>query len=195
MDGVIDYPHTRRDDVTEVQHGRPIADPYRWLEDPDAAETAAWVAAQNAVTEAYLAELPDRGWFTATMRAVIERPRAGMPFKRAGCYFVTRNDGTQNQDVVFVADSLAELLAGGRVLIDPNTFAADGTSSLTSFTVSPDGRLAAYGVSDAGSDWATFHLLELATGRPGGRRGDPDQVLLGRVAARRPVLRVQPFRS
>ena len=163
---MVAYPNTRRDDVTEVQHGQAIADPYRWLEDPDSPDTAAWVAEQNAVTAAYLAELPDRAWFNETMQAVIERPRAGTPFKRAGWYFVTRNDGTQNQDVVFVADSLAELLAGGRVLIDPNTFSADGTSSLSSLTVSPDGGLAAYGVSEAGSDWATFHLLELATGHP-----------------------------
>jgi prolyl oligopeptidase len=164
--GMVAYPNTRRDDITEVRHGRTIADPYRWLEDPDSAETAAWVTEQNAVTEDYLAALPDRAWFTATMQAVINRPRAGTPFKRAGWYFVTRNDGTQNQDVVFVAESLPELLAGGRILIDPNTFAADGTSSLASFTVSPDGMLAAYGVSEAGSDWATFHLLELATGHP-----------------------------
>ena len=163
---MIDYPHTRRDDVTEVQHGQAITDPYRWLEDPDAPDTAAWVAEQNAVTSAYLAELPDRVWFSETMQAVIERPRAGIPFKRSGWYFVTRNDGTLNQDVVFVAESLSELLAGGRILIDPNTFSADGTSSLSSFTVSPDGGLGAYGVSDAGSDWATFHLLELASGHP-----------------------------
>ena len=103
---MADYPQTRRDDVVEVLHGRPIADPYRWLEDPDSAETADWVKRQNEVTEAYLEALPERAWFTDTMRAIMDRPRAGVPFTRAGRYFVTRNDGTQNQDVMYVADSL-----------------------------------------------------------------------------------------
>ena len=164
--GMVAYPNTRREDVTEVRHGRTIADPYRWLEDPDSAETAAWVTEQNAVTEAYLAALPDRAWFTATMQAVINRPRAGTPFKRAGWYFVTRNDGTQNQDVVFVAESLPELLAGGRVLIDPNTFSADGTSSLASFTVEPrragwprtgSAKAAATGRRSTCSTWPPVH--------------------------------------
>jgi prolyl oligopeptidase len=98
------------------------------------------------------------------MQQAMRQPRAGVPFKRAGYYFVSRNDGTQNQDVIYVAPSLAELLASGRVLVDPNTFSEDGTSSLTSLTVSGDGQLVAYGVSEAGSDWTTFRLLRLATG-------------------------------
>jgi prolyl oligopeptidase len=160
----VEYPVSRRDDVVEVLHGHPVADPYRWLEDPDAAETSAWVGQQNAVTDAYLAGLPDRSWFAETMRAVVGRPRAGVPFKRAGWYFVSRNDGTHNQDVVYVAKTLAELLDGGRVLVDPNTFTANGTSSLTTLDVAPTGGLAAYGRSDAGSDWTVFHLIDLATG-------------------------------
>lgn len=158
------FPETRRDDVVEVRHGRSIADPYRWLEDPDSADTADWVKRQNELTARYLESLPDRPWFLETMQRVMRQPRAGVPFKRAGHYFVSRNDGSQNQDVIFVAPSLQELLAGGRVLVDPNTFSPDGTSSLTSLTVSGDGQLVAYGVSEAGSDWATFRLLSLATG-------------------------------
>lgn len=160
------YPETRRDDLVEVLHGHPVADPYRWLEDPDSVATAAWVEQQNAVTDAYLAGPPDREWFADTMRAVVARPRAGVPFRRAGWYFVTRNDGTQNQDLLYGAETLAELLAGGRVLVDPNTFAADGTSAMTSFTVAPTGGLAAYARSDGGSDWTIFHLLDLASGEP-----------------------------
>ena len=164
---MADYPLTRRDDVVEVLHGRPIADPYRWLEDPDSAETADWVRRQNEVTEAYLEALPERAWFTDTMRAILARPRAGVPFRKAGRYFVTRNDGTQNQDVLYVADSLAELRAGGRVLdrpqhvlrrrhqCDEHLHRARGRSGY-----------AAYGRSDGGSDWTTFHLLDLATGEP-----------------------------
>jgi prolyl oligopeptidase len=161
---VARFPETRRDDLVEVLHGRSIADPYRWLEDPDSAETADWVKRQNEFTARYLESLPDRPWFLETMQQVMRRPRAGVPFRRAGHYFVSRNDGSQNQDVIFVASSLQELLAGGRVLVDPNTFSRDGTSSLTSLTVSGDGQLVAYGVSEAGSDWTTFRLLSLTTG-------------------------------
>ena len=140
-----------------------------------------------------LAELPDREWFAATMRSIIGRPRAGVPFTRTGHYFVTRNDGSQNQDVSYVADSLSELLAGGRVLVDPNTLSADGTSALTSLTVSTDGALAATGSATAA-----------ATGRPSGcsilpRANRVDDVSIqtkfsrGRLAARRPVLRLRPL--
>jgi prolyl oligopeptidase len=160
---VANYPETRRDDLVDVLHGRRIADPYRWLENPDSPETADWVKRQNEFTAAYLESWPDRAWFLETMRRVMEQPRAGVPFKRAGHYFVSRNDGSQNQDVIFVASSLEELLAGGRVLVDPNTFSADGTTSLASLTVSGDGELVAYGLSEAGSDWTTFRLLKLAS--------------------------------
>jgi prolyl oligopeptidase len=163
---VAQFPETRRDDVVEVLHGMPIADPYRWLEDPESPETAEWVKRQNEFTGAYLESLPDRPWFLDTMQQVMKQPRAGVPFKRAGHYFVSRNDGTQNQDVTYVASSIEELLAGGRVLVDPNTFSADGTSSLASLTVSGNGQLVAYGVSEAGSDWTTFRLLSLATSDP-----------------------------
>jgi prolyl oligopeptidase len=161
---VIPFPETRRADVVEVLHGQPIADSYRWLEDPDSDETADWVKRQNEFTAAYLDSLPDRSWFLDTMLQVMQQPRAGVPFKRAGHYFVSRNDGTQNQDVIYVASSLQELLAGGRVLVDPNTFSEDGTSSLSSLTVSGNGQLVAYGVSEAGSDWTTFRLLRVAAG-------------------------------
>ncbi len=160
------FPETRRDDVVEVLHGMPIADPYRWLEDPESPETAEWVKRQNEFTGAYLESLPDRPWFLDIMQQVMKQPRAGVPFKRAGHYFVTRNNGTQNQDVTYVASSIEELLAGGRVLVDPNTFSEDGTSSLASLTVSGNGQLVAYGVSEAGSDWTTFRLLSLATSDP-----------------------------
>jgi prolyl oligopeptidase len=161
---VARFPETRRDDIVEALHRTTIADPYRWLEDPDSAETADWVKRQNEFTAAYLDSLPDRTWFLQTMQQVMRQPRAGVPFKRAGHYFVSRNDGRQNQDVIFVASSLEELLAGGRVLVDPNIFSADGTISLTTLDVSGDGQLVAYGVSEAGSDWTIFRLLSLASG-------------------------------
>ncbi|MER7250050.1 prolyl oligopeptidase family serine peptidase [Kribbella sp. NPDC000426] len=158
------YPESRRDDVVETLHGRDIADPYRWLEDPDSPDTQDWVRRQNEFTEAELSGYPERAWFQTTMSAILARPRAGVPTKKAGWYFVGRNDGTQAQDVIYVAESLDELLSGGRVLIDPNTLSEDGTDSLGSFTVSPDGKYFAYGINESGSDWTTFRLLDIASG-------------------------------
>jgi len=161
---VVHYPHTVRDDTVERLHGRAVADPYRWLEDADSPATADWVRRQNEVSEAYLAGLPERTWFSATMQAVLARPRAGTPQRRSRHHLVTRNDGRQNQDVWYAAGSLAELRAGGRVLVDPNRFSADGTSSLSGLTLSGDGRLVAYGVSEGGSDWLTFVVVDADTG-------------------------------
>ncbi|HEY0692477.1 MAG TPA: prolyl oligopeptidase family serine peptidase [Kribbella sp.] len=158
------YPESRRDDIVDVLHGREIADPYRWLEDADSAETKDWVRRQNEVTEAQLSSLPARDWFQRTMSAILRRPRAGVPSQKAGWFFAGRNDGTQAQDVVYVADSLQGLLEGGRVLIDPNKLSEDGTDSLGTFTVSSDGRYFAYGINESGSDWTTFRLLDVATG-------------------------------
>ncbi|GAB3926486.1 prolyl oligopeptidase family protein [Kribbella albertanoniae] len=160
------YPESRRDDVVETLHGHAIADPYRWLEDPDSAETQDWVNRQNEYTQAELAGYPERQWFQTTLSAILARPRAGVPAKKSGWYFVGRNDGTQAQDVVYVAESLGELLDSGRVLIDPNKLSEDGTDSLGTFTVSPDGKYFAYGINESGSDWTTFRLLDIATGDP-----------------------------
>ena len=95
---------------------------------------------------------------------MLHRPRAGVPFCRGGRYVVARNDGHTDQDVWYVADSLAELRAGGRVLVDPNRLSAEGRASLQSLTISDDGRYAAIGVSESGSDWQTFRLRDLSTG-------------------------------
>jgi prolyl oligopeptidase len=158
-------PETRRDDTVETLHGHSVADPYRWLEDPDSEETTAWVEAQNRATGAHLDGLACRPWFLDTMRSVIERPRAGTPDKVGGRYLVSRNDGTSQQDLWFVGDTLEELRHGSRLLVDPNTFSADGTSSLAGYSASRDGRWLAYLVSDGGSDWSTIRLRELGSGR------------------------------
>lgn len=159
-----EVPDTRRDDTVETLHGHVVADPYRWLEDPDSAETKAWVAAQNDVSRGYLDALPARAWFHRTMSRIVGTPRAGTPDFAGDRYLVSRNDGSQQQDQWFVADSLEELREGGRLLVDPNTFSGDGTSSLAGYDVSRDGRLLAYQVSDGGSDWTTLRVRDIATG-------------------------------
>ncbi len=161
----MSIPTTRRDETVETRHGQEVADPYRWLEDPDSEETRAWVRAQNIATREYLDTLSSREWFGATMSAIMAMPRAGTPSRVGERYLLSRNDGTLQQNQVVVAESLAELTgAGGRLLLDPNTFSADGTSSLAGADESRDGSLLAYQISDGGSDWSTLHVLDLATG-------------------------------
>jgi len=161
------YPQSHRNEqLVENLHGREIADPYRWLEDPDSAETRAWVAAQNEITEDHLATLPAREWFAERMKAIVHRPRAGTPLKKAGRFYLNRNDGSQNQDVWFVASSVEELESGGSVIIDPNALSADGTTSVSSFTVNSAGTILSYAKSEGGSDWSHFVLVDPVTGEP-----------------------------
>nr|WP_240755606.1 prolyl oligopeptidase family serine peptidase [Nocardioides iriomotensis] len=166
FDGV--YPETRRDDTVDTLHGQRVEDPYRWLEDPDSAETAAWVKAQNEVSRAHLDTLASRPWFHEQVTAIVTRPRAGTPDKLGGRYVALRNDGTAEQDVLYVGDTLEELRDAPRVLLDPNTFSEDGTSSLFARSASKDDALLAYLVSDGGSDWTSVRLLDLTTGEPTG---------------------------
>ncbi len=158
-------PATRRGHVVETMHGHEVADPYRWLEEPDSSETQAWVAAQNSASRAHLDGCESRPWFLQTMQEIVRQPRRGTPEKVAGRYVASRNDGTQEQDVWFIGDTLEELRHSSRLLVDPNAFSEDGTSSLASFHASRDGRWLAYLVSDAGSDWTTIRLIELGSGR------------------------------
>lgn len=160
----MDAVPTRRDDLVETLHGHAVADPYRWLEDADDPEVIAWAGAQQARTEEALASLPERAWFAEAMGRIVARPRAGTPVVRGGRYFVSRNDGASAQDTWYTADSLAELEAGGRVVLDPTPWSADGTASLSTFTVSDDGSLMAYARSEAGSDWQHIRVKDLATG-------------------------------
>ncbi|WP_040283306.1 prolyl oligopeptidase family serine peptidase [Tessaracoccus massiliensis] len=160
----MSHPHTRRDDLVDTLHGVEVPDPYRWLEDADSAEVQEWVAAQARFTEERLAELPAREWFTELMGRIVARPRVGVPRKRGGRWFVSRNDGTTPQDLWYTAPTVEELARGGEAILDPNTWSDDGTSSLSTFTVARDGSLMAYARSDGGSDWQRIRLLDLATG-------------------------------
>jgi prolyl oligopeptidase len=158
----LKYPETRRSNHIDDYHGRKIADPYRWLEEPDSAETKAWVTAQNAATEAYLSEIPARAKIRERLLKLWNYVRFSVPTARGGRYFYQRNDGLQNQSVVYTADSLT---AEPRVLLDPNTLSAEGTVALSGYEFSDDGKLMAYGLADAGSDWETWRVRDVATGK------------------------------
>ena len=157
----ITYPETRRGDVVDTYFGEEVADPYRWLEDLDGTETAAWVEAQNAVSMPYLEAIPQREAIKDRLTELWNYERYGLPEKEGGRYFYKRNDGLQNQDVLYVADALD---AEPRVLIDPNTFSEDATIALASWVPSPDGKWLAYSISDGGTDWKTWHIRSIDTG-------------------------------
>src|SRR5690242_9657993 len=123
------YPETQREDVVDIRHGVPIADPYRWLENDVRSDSrvAAWVEAENAVTDAYLATLPARERFRKRITELFDFERFGVPVKKGGRYFHVHNSGLQNQAVLYVRESLD---GGGRVLIDPNGWSDDGATAL-----------------------------------------------------------------
>ncbi|MDQ3387912.1 MAG: prolyl oligopeptidase family serine peptidase, partial [Gemmatimonadota bacterium] len=156
------YPVTRRGEQVDDYHGTSVADPYRWLEDTDAPETAAWVEAQNRVTFGYLESTPSRDRIRARLTELWNYPKFGVPFKEGGKYFLFRNSGLQNQSVLYVHQELGD---SGRVLLDPNTLSSDGTVALSTASVSEDGRLLAYGTSSGGSDWQEFRVRDVASGR------------------------------
>ncbi|MFC1660128.1 S9 family peptidase, partial [Gemmatimonadota bacterium] len=156
-----EYPETARIDHVDDYFGTSVPDPYRWFEDLDSEETAAWVEAQNAVSVPYLEALPRREELKERLTELWNYERFGVPQKQGGGYFFTRNDGLQDQDVLYVARSLED---EGRVLVDPNGFSADGTVALGSYWISPDGSLIAYGTADGGSDWQTYRFRDVDTG-------------------------------
>ena len=158
----LEYPDTRRGDVVEMYHGTPVADPYRWLEDTDSPETAAWVAAQNEVSFGYLAGLPEREALRQRLTALWDYARYGLPWKEGGRTFYSHNTGLQNQSVLYVTDRPERQ---GSVLLDPNTLSEDGTVALTTTAVSPDGRYLGYGTATAGSDWQELHVRAIDGGR------------------------------
>jgi prolyl oligopeptidase len=157
----IPVPPTRRDDVVEVLHGDEVADPYRWLEDATSEETAAWVAAQNAVSASYFQSLPAREAIRRQLGVLWDVTKWGTPYEHGGSWFFTRHDADADQPVLRVANDPDD---DGRVLLDPNELSADGTVSLSSWSVSRDGRWMAYALSSAGSDWMTWRVRDVATG-------------------------------
>ena len=158
----LTYPVTRKADQIDAYHDTAVADPYRWLEDDNSAETKAWVAAQNQVTDKFLEAMPQRLPARRIYTELYNFERYGIPFQEGGRYFWSRNDGLQQQNVLYTARSLKEAPV---VALDPNGFSKDGTVALSGAVPSRDGKLLAYGVAGAGSDWQVWKVRDLATGQ------------------------------
>jgi prolyl oligopeptidase len=155
------YPAAPPGDVVDNYHGTEVADPYRWLEDESSPETRAWIEAENKVTREFLDRLSGRSRIRGRLEDLWNYEKFAIPSVANGRYFYAKNDGLQNQYVIYVADSLD---AEPRVLLDPNAFSPDGTIALAGRWPSPDGKLLAYALSEGGSDWREFHVRNVETG-------------------------------
>jgi prolyl oligopeptidase len=156
----LQYPATRKVNQVDDYHGTRVADPYRWLEDDNSPETAAWVRAENNVTFPYLEEIPFRKALQDRVKQLNHYERYSSPSHRGPYYFFYKNDGLQNQNVLYIQKGLD---GTPEVLIDPNGWSNDGTTRLATFVPSRDAKYAVYGVSKAGSDWEQYRVMELAT--------------------------------
>ena len=159
----LKYPETRRVDQVDTFHGVAVPDPYRWLEeDPrNSPEVATWIEAQNNVAREYLDAIPSRKLFEQRLTKLWNYERYSVPGQTAGRYFFEKNDGLQDQSVLYVSEGYAD---EGRVLLDPNSWSEDGTVSLGAASVSDDGRYLAYARKESGSDWSTIYVLEIDSG-------------------------------
>jgi prolyl oligopeptidase len=157
----IQYPNTKRVDHTDDYHGTKVADPYRWLENDVRvdAEVKAWVESQNKITSEYLSKLPERDNIKQRLTELWNFEKVFAPSKVAGKYYFSRNNGLQNQNVLYVKDTLD---GPAEVVIDPNTWSKDGTVALAGLALSEDGKHLAYGIADAGSDWSTWKVMRLS---------------------------------
>jgi prolyl oligopeptidase len=157
----VTYPDVKKDETVDDYHGTAIQDPYRWLENDNSKETAEWVTNQNKVTFDYLDQIPYRETIKNRLKEVWNFERFGTPFKEGGKYYYFKNDGLQNQAVLYEQETLNGV---SKVALDPNNFSADGTTSLGSLSFNKIGNLLAYQISEGGSDWRTIHVKDLKTG-------------------------------
>ncbi|MBJ2138891.1 S9 family peptidase [Paraglaciecola chathamensis] len=155
----LSYPNTRKDDVADSYFGTQVADPYRWLEDDMSSETKQWVKAENAVTQAYLAQVPSRDKLKERLKVLLDYEKVGAPFKEGKYTYFFKNDGLQNQAVLYRQLDDGE----AHVFLDPNTFSEDGTTSLASIEFSKDGSLVTYLISEGGSDWRKAITIDVET--------------------------------
>ena len=157
----LQYPQAAKDATVDEYFGVKVSDPYRWLENDTSAQTAAWVEAENKVTNAYLQKIPFRGRLLKRLTELSSYEKIGAPSKHHGKWYFSRNDGLQNQYVIYVKDQLD---GEARVFLDPNKLSSDGTVALKSLNFSHNGRWAAYAISRSGSDWQEFFVIDLQTG-------------------------------
>lgn len=157
-------PKNQTGSQVDTYHGTQVPDPYRWLEDDvrNSKDVEAWVEAENKHTQAFLESIPQRETIRQRLTKLWDFEKFGTPFKVGGKYLFEKNDGLQNQDVLYIQDSLQ---GEARVLIDPNTWSKDGTVALEGMSFSDDGRYLAYGVQDGGSDWRVWHIMNVETGK------------------------------
>ncbi|HET6851720.1 MAG TPA: prolyl oligopeptidase family serine peptidase [Pyrinomonadaceae bacterium] len=157
-DTKINYPESKKVEQVDDYFGTKVADPYRWLEDETSPEVKAWVEDQNRVTFAYLDKIPYREKLKARLTQLFNYPRISAPFRRGETYFFTKNDGLQNQSVFYIQKGMD---GKSDVFLDPNKFSPDGTSVLSAFSLSKDGKYVAYGISQGGSDWVSLSVMEV----------------------------------
>lgn len=158
----LKYPTTKTVNQSDDYFGTKVSDPYRWLEDLDSADTKTWVDAQNKLTFSYLEKIPQRAKIKSRLTELWNYEKYSAPFKEGNRYFYYKNDGLQNQSVLYVAESVSDK---GRVLLDPNSLSKDGTVALSGVSISDDGNILAYGVAVAGSDWQEWRFRDIATGK------------------------------
>jgi prolyl oligopeptidase len=156
------YPPSKKVDHQDVYHGTSVADPYRWLEDANSGETKEWVDAQNKVTQDFLATAPRRAAIKERLTKLWNYERFSVPFKESGRYFYSRNDGLQNQSVLYTMKKLGDTPT---MLLDPNSLSSDGTIALAGLSASPNGKLLAYGTAASGSDWNEWKVRDIETGK------------------------------
>ena len=157
----LSYPPTRQGQQSDIYHGIEVKDPYRWLEDPDSEETKAWVREQNQVTTDYLSQISSREGIKSRLTELWNYEKYSSPFKRGERYFYFKNDGLQNQSVLYTLQSLD---GEPSVLLDPNQLSEDGTIALSGIAISDNGQYLAYGLSTAGSDWVEYFVKDIITG-------------------------------
>ncbi len=154
----LPYPRTRTVDTVDTYFGERVADPYRWLEDDNSAETAAWVKAENKVTQDYLSKIALRPKIKKRLEALWNYPKFGIPFKRGDYYFFSKNDGMQNQSVVYIQKGINGAPA---VFLDPNRLSEDGTVALSGLSVDHNAQYAAYAIARSGSDWNEIFVKDV----------------------------------
>lgn len=158
----INYPQTPKDNIVDDYFGVKVADPYRWLENDTSKATADWVAAENKVTNAYLAKIPQRAKILKRLKQLANYDKTGIPFKKYGKWYIYKNIGMKNQSILYTMDTLD---GEQRVFLDPNTLSNDGTVALTGISFSHNGKYMAYTISRSGSDWSEIYIRDIATGK------------------------------